>query len=255
MAVLQHLTTSLVRLLDAAMALLDALVGVVSLLAVAVGFRPCHRADRRISAAALSAIEAARASARAPYGDGVPSSWSLTWHEALLRGVDEDECISELRKVLALDGELSIDELTEGVRRMLVRLHPWLPGAGSAYWSEADCRQIALSLTAGRDASAGGSASRRWQPEATLDMKLDLRERLPTHPPRWLEWTQLGMYHLAHLATNAVGLRSRTLVTPSANLHWYDSGERARGGAVESEQRLCVAAVHDLAPITTAAMS
>ena len=55
--------------------------------------------------------------------------------------------MSELRKLIHVSGTLTVDEATEACRRLLLRLHPFLPAdPNREYWSEADCRQIALSL-------------------------------------------------------------------------------------------------------------
>lgn len=186
-----------------------------------------NRADRRISEAACTGIAAERRSHVVRYGSGLPSSTPRT-RGLLLPGLSQDELMLELKSLVGIHEALTIEEATEAVRRMLMRLYPLSAASDEHYWSHADCVAVAESLLPSGSALKQSDVERenlqRCKPEKPLPLLPD------PHPPRWLEWAQMGLYGCMRQLLNLLGLASRWGDSGHCRLHWYDSMVAPRDG-------------------------
>ena len=182
-------------------------------------------ADRVVSSAARDAARCYNMALASPFGDErLPKDGEpLNWRNAFFAGMSEHEKMDEVRRVVGLDGELSLTEATEGVRRILLFMDPWL----TAQASEHDCVGIASSLL---DALGSRATHVSRLAETSRQFLPWLEPALP-NPPRWLEYTQLGVYRASRNLFHFLGLRSRCSSTDAqCLLHWWDSEHTPHGG-------------------------
>lgn len=86
---------------------------------------------------------------RPAFGAGIPGLDPSDWRQFLFKGRSAQEMLEEVRDTLMMDvseRELTLGQLTEGVRRC-VGLQFWPKATvGDEYWSEPQCREVALAL-------------------------------------------------------------------------------------------------------------
>ena len=176
------------------------------------------RAERKYAPVALAAWERHNASIRRPFGDGRfgGKADDAARRHVLFPGMSHSERMDELRALVGLSGALSLDEATEGVRRALACIDPWMEG----HASKVECTAIAASCMRAVCSHAAhpsrlGACGRPWRPKAAPPSPC---------PPLWLEWVQIGLYASARRLFNALGLTSCHAATPAGRLHWWDSG-------------------------------
>eukprot|EP00931_Biecheleriopsis_adriatica_P108139 TRINITY_DN82476_c0_g1_i1.p1 TRINITY_DN82476_c0_g1~~TRINITY_DN82476_c0_g1_i1.p1 ORF type:complete len:557 (-),score=60.71 TRINITY_DN82476_c0_g1_i1:41-1711(-) len=158
-----------------------------------------------------------------PWGRGLPCSpLPGEWRPYLFSFKDATENLEEIHGMLGITrrrkDELSLEQLTEGVRRVLVLKYGELLRATDRYWSQAQAASIATALAV----------------ECRLQMPVQggLDECVPTgfaalvpwETPAWLQFSQrLSIAALRPWFLHVWSWTSRYVKTPYGLLHVYDS--------------------------------
>mmetsp|Transcript_48482 Transcript_48482/g.138573 ORF Transcript_48482/g.138573 Transcript_48482/m.138573 type:complete len:598 (+) Transcript_48482:57-1850(+) len=169
--------------------------------------------------------EQRRATASSPaWGRGLPRPprpgiWRPFLHE--FKGAREN--LEEVHGILGLDRrqahELTLDQLTEGVRRTLVMKYAPLFLVTCRYWSRDEAESIALALA--QECGLAMPLGRGGLEECT---PYSFQSHLPWMMPKWLQQSQrLGIAALRPLFLHGWSWSSRYVETPFGRLHVYDA--------------------------------
>jgi len=114
---------------------------------------------------------------------------------------------------------MTLDQLTEGVRRVFIVKHPRVVCATGRYWSRAQASSIAEALAA--ECGLPTPLPRGGLEECS---PFHLPANVPWRPPRWLQQAQrVGIAFLRPIFLHAWSWTSRFVETPYGRMHVYDA--------------------------------
>lgn len=158
------------------------------------------------------------------WGKGLPISPSPgVWRPYLLDHQSAQENLLEMHGMLGLTTrkpeEMTLDQMTEGVRRLLLLKHGELLTHTTHYWNEEQARSIAEALAKDNGLSAP-------LPAGGLDecVKHDPWAHLPIASPTWLQKLQrVSLDSLRPFFHAALSWKSRHISTPFGRMHVLDT--------------------------------
>ncbi|CAE8680012.1 unnamed protein product, partial [Polarella glacialis] len=161
---------------------------------------------------------------RSGWGKGLPvDPCPGVWRPYLFGFKDASENLQEIRGILGITSrpadQMSIEQITEGVRRILILKYSHHLLVSSSYWSESQARSIAKALAA--DCCLEHVAETGHGLEECIPMQF--AAHLPWSTPRWVQMSQrLSIAALRPLFLNLCGWTSRRVETPSGLMHVYE---------------------------------
>lgn len=144
------------------------------------------------------------------------------WKKYLFGFKNAMENLNEIRNILGLETPaecMSIEQVAEGVRRVLCMTHAGLPALTDKYWSQEQATTIAKALV---DDCGIQKLSETGGLEECC--KEGLIESLPRDMPGWLKFAQkAGIAAMRPVFLGLWSWQSRFVETPFGKIHVYDS--------------------------------
>jgi pimeloyl-ACP methyl ester carboxylesterase len=159
----------------------------------------------------------------AEFGDGIRSEMVVgdDWRQHLFPNCTPTQMLEQLwtatGRTSATPGQMSMEQLVEGVRRLLLFRYPEHPSQTLDYWSKQDCVDIVKSLT--RECPGFCIADDGARPSCMPT----LWKGAPYRKPSWMVDAMTWFHLLVKLSLNALGLKSQFAHTPSGRIHYFDS--------------------------------